>query len=108
MQDWQESKGEEMERKELEQAAAAGDAEAQSRLANMYFNGQGVAQDHALAHEWCLRAAEQGHADAQFLLGIMYELGLGVERNLEESGKWIEKAAAQGQEQAVLRLRLGI
>lgn len=89
---------------ELEQAAAAGDAEAQSQLANMYLNGQGVAQDHALAHEWCLRAAEQGHADAQFMLGIMYELGLGGERNLEESARWIEKAAAQ--EQAVLRLRL--
>ena len=42
------------------QLAANGDVEAQSRLADMYFNGRGVAKDDKEAMKWVRRAAAQG------------------------------------------------
>ena len=49
----------------LEQAAKAGDAEAQYKLASLYRMGRGVEQDEAAAFRWMKSAALQGHADAQ-------------------------------------------
>lgn len=52
----------------LRQSAEQGDANAQYRLAIMYYKGLGVAQDPGQALEWCGKAASQGHPDARFLL----------------------------------------
>jgi TPR repeat protein len=45
--------------------AEQGDARAQTSLAGMYYNGQGIQRDYAEAAKWVRRAAEQGYAPAQ-------------------------------------------
>ena len=63
-------------------AAAQGDADAQSKLGNLYHGGNGVIgdsdgltrlgwgrQDYAEAMKWYRKAAEQGYAQAQLNLG---------------------------------------
>lgn len=80
----------------LRRTAEQGDAEAQARLGDMYYNGEDVAQDYAAAAEWYLRAAGQGNATAQFHLGNMYRVGLGVHQDQAEASQWLTRAAAQG------------
>ena len=84
----------------LREAAEAGDADAQFRLAQMLFNGPEALRDESKALEWLTRAAEQGNADAQFALGMMYERGRGVARDLRAARSWFERAAASGHEGA--------
>jgi len=52
----------------LLKAADQGDANAQYRLAIMYYKGLGVDQDIAEARRWCGKAVSQGHAEAKLLL----------------------------------------
>jgi len=52
----------------LRQSADQGDANAQYRLAIMYYKGLGVEQDFGLARVWCSKAVGQGHAEAKLLL----------------------------------------
>lgn len=83
-------------------------ADAQFKLAEMYWKGDGVKQDTAEALEWYRRAAEEGvflgrgnlegryppelhHADAQFMLCKCYWYGHVVEQDLEESRKWFNE-----------------
>lgn len=77
-------------------AAERGDAGAQCRLGDMYYNGEGVPQNYTTAAEWYGRAAEQGQAPAQFQLGNMYRMGLGVLQNADAAAQWLQRAAAQG------------
>ncbi len=76
--------------------AEAGDAEAQTALAALYFEGQGTPKDAAAALRWYRRAAEQGDAVAQQNLGDFYALGRGVARDLVSAYVWLSLAAAQG------------
>jgi hypothetical protein len=41
----------------LQQAAEQGNADAQAKLGEMYFHGQGVPKDHAKAVQWYQKAA---------------------------------------------------
>ena len=77
---------------------------AQYVLGLMYFNGDGVTQDHTEAVKWYTKAAEQGHAKAQYNLGVMYEKGEGVTRSFKEAVKWYTKAAEQGLDSAQYNL----
>lgn len=45
------------------QAAEQGDADAQYNLSVMYYNGQGVRQDRALAQEWYGKACQNRDQD---------------------------------------------
>jgi TPR repeat protein len=74
--------------------AEQGDAKAQSALAFMYTNGEGVQIDHAEAEKWYRKAAEQGNAFGQAYLGFMYQLGKGVSRNKVLAHMWLNLAAA--------------
>ena len=67
--------------------AAQGDAEAQYRLARMYYHGEGV-KDDAEAAKWYRLSAEQGHPKAQNNLALMYEEGRGVERDIAKATQW--------------------
>ena len=78
------------------QAAAQGNAMAQSLLGYMYNNGQGVIQDYAEAVRWYKLAAVQGHAIAQFNLAVKYDNGLEVAQDYAEAVRWYKLAAAQG------------
>jgi TPR repeat protein len=80
----------------LRPLAGAGDAQAQTRLAELYRRGQGVPQDFAAAALWYRRAAEQGEAVAQNALGALYGAGWGVAQDHAEAVKWYRLAAEQG------------
>ena len=82
--------------KALEQAAAQGDAEAQSNLGFMYIVGQGVQQDYAQARRWWEKAAAQGHAEALFFLGAVYYDGKGVRQDDQVAKEWFGKACDAG------------
>jgi TPR repeat protein len=80
----------------FQKAANQGHMEAQYKLAEKYYYGNGIAQDYAEAGNWYRKAAEQGHADAQYSLGLIYEYAKGVAPDLVEAVKWLRKAAEQG------------
>ena len=78
--------------KSLRKLAGRGDAEAQSRLGYMYYQGQGVPQDYAEALKWYRLAAAQGYARAQYSLGYMYANGEGVPQDHVQAHKWLTLA----------------
>ena len=84
--------------------AEQGNAEAQSNLGGMYFNGQGVSQDYKEAVKWDRLAAQQGYVDAQYHLGVMYAKGIGVPQDYKESLKWYMLAAEQDNAEAQYQL----
>jgi TPR repeat protein len=77
-------------------SAEQGNADAQNKLGNMYFDGKVVAKDYSEAFKWYQKSAEQGNVDSQYMLGSMYHLGDGVTENLSEAVKWYRKSAEQG------------
>ena len=75
----------EIELDELIKNAQSGDSEAQYKLGECYFNGDGIEQDYKKAVEWYEKSANQGYAKAQNNLGFCYGKGYGVEKNLKRS-----------------------
>ena len=75
--------------------AEQGDARAQTSLAGMYYNGQGVRKDYAEAAKWVRKAAEQRYAPAQADLGVMYWNGQGVPQDAVQAYMWLSLAAAR-------------
>jgi TPR repeat protein len=51
--------------------AKQGDADAQHKLGNIYYNGKGVLKNNKTAMKWWKYAAQQGNADSQNNLGYM-------------------------------------
>ena len=84
-------------------AADQGNADAQTRLGNMYFEGLGLPQDYAEAVKWYRMAAEQGYAEAQNVLGDMYVKGYGLPQDYVLSHMWFNLAAAGGATDATSR-----
>jgi uncharacterized protein len=76
--------------------AEQGHAGAQSFLAVLYANGQGVPRSYEKAAWWYRRAADQGDAVAQFNLAVRYDNGQGVTQSDTEAGRWYRRAAQQG------------
>ena len=76
--------------------AEQGDAAAQGRLADAYYNGRGVEQDYGEAARRARLAAEQGDARGQSVLGAAYYNGRGVEQDYGEALRWTRLAAEQG------------
>jgi TPR repeat protein len=77
-------------------AAEQGDAEAQSRLGDLYAKGIGVGRDYGEAAKWYRKAADLGHTRAQYELVRLYAQGLGVARDYSEAAKWCRLAAEKG------------
>ena len=75
--------------------AQNGYPEAQYRLGECYYKGEGVSEDKTKAVKWYLKAAEQGHAEAQYRLGECYYYGRGVSEDETEAVKWYRKAVKQ-------------
>jgi TPR repeat protein len=99
--------------------AGLGNASAQYELGVLYYNGQGVMRNSAIAAKWYRVAAGQGHAEAQYKLGRMYEEGwewIGSfydhfsrtrsrqPEDYVEAVKWYRMAAEQGHAGAQYRL----
>lgn len=76
-------------------AAENGDAEAQVKVADCYYEGDGVEQDYPKAVEWYTKAAEQGNAEAQSMVGKCYFEGVGVEQDYDIAFEWTSKSAEQ-------------
>jgi TPR repeat protein len=89
---------------QFREAAKQGHVEAQLQLAEMYFDGKGVARDPKKTAQWYGKAAEQGHANAQHLLGALYLVGIGVPKDSSQAKHWYHQAAKQGHADAQLSL----
>lgn len=78
--------------------AESGNPQAQTALAEMYFNGRGVSQDREAAAAWLRKAAQQGHVGAQYALAQMYIHGEGVTQDNIQAYAWLLRASegAQG------------
>lgn len=81
----------------LEKAAAQGQVQAQTDLAEMYDEGRGVKQDYERARTLYLAAAERENPKAQNNLAMIYASGNGVDTDYEEAMKWYMKAAKDHQ-----------
>ncbi len=89
----------------LEQAAAAGNADAQNDLAGLYdFGHLGFPQDHHKAFELYRQAAKHDHPLAQYNLGACYYEGIGAPVDYKKSLFWTQKAADQGYLKATVLL----
>ncbi|KAI8879585.1 HCP-like protein [Backusella circina FSU 941] len=77
-------------------SAEKNSAEAEFRIAELYYKGQGVEKDHGKSFEWCLRAAKKGHIDALNRMGWSYLEGWGVTSDKQRAIYWFTKAADQG------------
>ena len=77
-------------------AADQGNAVAQNRLGNCYYNGQGVDKSYTEAVKIYRLAADQGNAAAQSNLGMCYYYGNGVAKDYTKAVKWYRLSADQG------------
>ncbi|MGH9709346.1 MAG: SEL1-like repeat protein, partial [Candidatus Acidiferrales bacterium] len=81
-------------------AATLGDLPSQLQIAQMFLDGQGVAQDFGRARYWCSQAAKggggAGGAPGEYCLGYIYQHGLGVPANPKTARKWYKLAANAG------------
>lgn len=90
---------------DLRRKAEQGNAKAQLKLGLLYYHGQGVPVDDAMARQWFEKAATQGDATAQDRLGSMYYCGEGVPQDYTKARGWYERAATQ--EDANAQFHLG-
>jgi TPR repeat protein len=72
-------------------SALKGNADSQYKLAEMYYDGQGVNQNKPEALKWYKASAELGSIEAQFQMGYMYENGLQVKQDGNEAARWYRK-----------------
>ncbi len=78
-------------------AARAGDSEAQSELAYIYFTGRFVERDYDKAKHWFETAARKGYPLAQYNMGILWYTGRGVpQADTKKAYAWFNIAAANG------------
>ena len=91
---------------ELRTSAEGGDASAQNKLGQLYYEGKGVPQNYLHAKQWFEEAAKQGHAGAQTNLGTMYLHGEGAPQSDRMALFWFHQAAEQ--QDAVACAKLGL
>jgi hypothetical protein len=82
--------------------AEKGVAEAQYKLGNCYFNGEGVTKDYEKAVYWWTKAAEQKYAEAQYNIAKALDdiTSMGIDLGLEADGDtalyWYGEALKNG------------
>jgi len=84
--------------------AEQGDAQSQRQLGMMYYLGQGIETDYAVAYEWFVKAANQGDDIAQMTLGVMNREGQGVPKDYVRAHMWFSISAQQGNRNAGIHL----
>ena len=80
--------------------AQEGHSGAQSKIAHMYYWGEGREPDYTQHFEWSLRAAQAGNPIGQFDVATDYFTGRGVAKNEKAALKWTILAADGGDEYA--------
>lgn len=88
----------------LLEAAKAGNADAQTRLAWCYESGRGVDRDLQQAVVWFQQAAKQGQGEAMYALAVMRKTGVGLPRDEQAANRWLQRSAGAGYAQARLEL----
>lgn len=84
------------ELQDLQKEAAAGNAQAQYALGDVFYYGQyDTDPDYDQAFKWYAAAARQGHASAQWRLGVMYEYGFGTKLDYAIALEWYKASALQ-------------
>ena len=86
--------------------ACSGDADAQLKLAEIYFKGIGISKDEVEAFKWFKKSAEQGNASAQERSGWCYSNGFGVPKDDAEAVRCFRAATNQGNDLAKFHLGL--
>jgi TPR repeat protein len=76
--------------------AEGGQSHAQTNLALLYLNGQGVEKSVETAIRWFERAANQDNVTAQYNLGLLYSTSKGDFRDDKRATEWLLEAANQG------------
>lgn len=71
---------------------AAGNAEVQARLGELYYRSGDMDQ----ARQWFERAARSGHPVAQYNIGMFHKQGIAGRQNARQARLWFERSAAQG------------
>ena len=89
----------------LEAAAAQGDPQALTQLAQKYEHAEGVPKDFDKANQLYCKAAKAGYAEAQFKLGWVYANGRGVPHDDGIAAALFKMAADQGHEYAAKLLQ---
>ncbi|MBF0421385.1 MAG: tetratricopeptide repeat protein [Magnetococcales bacterium] len=92
----------------LQKAAATGNPDAEFKLGNFYYLGDGKNQkpDAVRAKLWFEKAALKNHAEAQASLGVLLYMGADQDKDIIKAEEWFRKAADQGHSGA--RKHLGI
>jgi serine/threonine protein kinase/TPR repeat protein len=80
----------------LKPLADAGNAQAQTRLGDMYAEARGTTRDAAAAKSWYEKAALQGDTSAQMKLGAIYASASSGARNNNLAYMWYGTAARLG------------
>jgi uncharacterized protein len=78
---------------QIQKEAGEGDPEAQYKLGLLYYLGQNLSKDPALACDWIKKAAIQGYPDAEYFIGYCYRYGEVLEKNDENAALWYANAA---------------
>ena len=84
--------------------ANAGDAAAQTLIAELYQNGLGVAQNTKEATEWYRIAAKSGNREAQFAYGVKLMKGEDVPQDMETGLEMMKASAEAGHSVAMFNL----
>ena len=87
----------------LRPLAKQGNAQAQFKLATLYYSGNGVRQNLKQAAYLYRQAAEQGHFVAQSNLATLYYRGEGVSRDFVLAYMWKDIATANSEGDRQLR-----
>lgn len=94
----------------LQKLAGEGNALAQLRLGDLYYQGKGVAEDEIMAIHWWKKSAAAGNAEAMYQIAHAYLFGStaakGVADPDREAATWYFQAASAGHAEAAYTLGL--
>jgi hypothetical protein len=79
-------------------------SDAQFKLCQMFYKGEGVQEDLSAAYDWCLKAAMGRHKTAQVYVAIMLMNGEGIKEDDINAYAWLNLVAAHG-EKIVIELK---
>lgn len=88
-------------RQQIEDAAQAGDAQAQAALGQWLLDGRDGAPDAQQALQWFLKAAAQQHAMGMNMVGRCHENGWGTPVDYFAAANWYRQAARTGLDAAM-------
>ncbi len=89
---------------ELRRLAEAGDHDAENKLGNRYYSGQGVPISYETAFAWYQKSAAGGNEKAMCNLAQCYLLGNGVVMNKSLAFQWYYRAGEKGNVKALAYL----